>query len=133
MDAHALTTLALSTFAAALVLAGVYALGPRLRAGEVGHRRRWVSAAWGASMAYVFVDLLPELAARQEAFVKAAGGGLLFAEQRIYVVALAGFVVFYWLDHMVLVSRGRRLAGTGRRGATRCIGSTWAGSRSTAR
>jgi hypothetical protein len=90
---------------AALALASVYALGRRLRAGEVRHRRRWLSAASGASMAYVFVDLLPELGTRQRAFVEAAGADLLFAEQRIYVVALAGFVAFYGLDHMVLASR----------------------------
>jgi hypothetical protein len=113
VDAHALTALALPTFAAALVLAAVYALGRRLRAVEAPHRRRWVSAAAGASVAYIFVDLLPELGARQQAFVKAAGGELLFAEQRIYVVALVGFVVFYGLDHMVLVSRDRRLAAAG--------------------
>ena len=110
MDAHALTAVAPLTFAAALVLAAVYALGRRLRAVEVPHRRRWVSAASGVSVAYVFVDLLPELAARQQAFVKAAGVDLLFAEQRIYVVALAGFVVLYGLEHMVLASRGRRPA-----------------------
>lgn len=100
----------LATFVAALVLAAVFALGRHLRTGEVHHRRRWVSAASGASVAYIFVDLLPELGARQQAFVKAAGGDLLFAEQRIYVVALAGFVVFYGLEHMVLASRSRRLA-----------------------
>ena len=104
---------------AALGLALVYALGDRFHTG--GHatggrwRRRWVSAASGAAVAYVFVDILPELGARHRAFVEAAGEDVLFAEQRIYVVALLGFVVFYGLDHMVLTSRarGRADAGTG--------------------
>lgn len=105
-------------FVAALVLALVYVLGDRLHSG--GHatgrrwRRPWVSAASGAALAYVFVDVLPELATRHRAFVEAAGRELLFAEQRIYVVALLGFVVFYGLEHMVLTSRARgRREGTG--------------------
>ena len=34
-------------------------------------RRRWISLAAGVSVAYVFVDVLPELGARHLAFVKA--------------------------------------------------------------
>lgn len=93
----------------AVVLAGVYALGGRLgtREAKLWSRRRWVSAAAGAAVAYVFVDVLPELGVRQRAFVEAAGGDLLFAEQRIYLAALGGFVLFYGLEHMVLSSRAR--------------------------
>jgi hypothetical protein len=41
--------------------------------------------------------------------VKAAEGTqLLFAEQRIYSLALLSFVVIYGLEHMVLVNRERR-------------------------
>ena len=107
--------MASSAFAAALVLAGVFAAARSLGAAELPHRRRWISAASGASVAYVFADLLPEMATRQRAFLEAAGGGLLFAEQRIYVLALAGFVVSYGLEHMVLTSsaRGRTDAGDG--------------------
>jgi hypothetical protein len=67
-----------------------------------------VSVAAGVSVAYVFVDVLPELAAQHETFRKAAGEGLLFAEQRIYVLALLSFVALYGLEHMVLASRERR-------------------------
>lgn len=102
---------------AALLLAAVYALGGRLRDSEAAlwSRRRWISAASGAAVAYVFVDILPELGVRHRAFVESAGAGLPFAEQRIYLAALAGFVVFYGLEHMVLASRagGRVDAGGG--------------------
>jgi uncharacterized membrane protein YbjE (DUF340 family) len=68
-----------------------------------------VSAAAGVSVAYVFVDVLPELGAQHLAFLKAAGEKeLLFAEERIYVLALFSFVVLYGLEHMVLVSHQRR-------------------------
>lgn len=75
--------MAASPFVAALVLAAVYILGRRLGAVEVRHRRRWLSVGSGASAAYIFVDLLPELGARQRALLEAAGGNLVFAEQRV--------------------------------------------------
>jgi hypothetical protein len=43
----------------------------------------------------VFVDVLAELAAHQHAIVAATQAPLLFAEQRLYVLALASFVVLY--------------------------------------
>jgi hypothetical protein len=102
----------LGSLGVAVVLALVYALGAWLNesgAGErVWTRRRWVSVAAGVSVAYVFVDVLPELAAQHRTFREAAGEGLLFAEQRIYVLALLSFVALYGLEHMVLASRERR-------------------------
>lgn len=105
--------LPVASFVAALLLALVYALC--VGAGEAGaaerlwSRRRWISAAAGVSVAYVFVDVLPELAEQNRAIVGAAEEGtLLFAEQRIYILALLSFVVLYGLDHMVLASREAR-------------------------
>lgn len=92
--------------AAALVLALVYVVGHRGAHTTTQHvRRSWTSAAAGASVAYVFVDILPELGTHHRAFVASSGGELLFAEQRIYIVALIGFVAFYGLEHMVLNRR----------------------------
>ena len=79
---------------------------------EFWERRRWISAAAGISVAYVFVDVLPELGSQQRIFAQATGNaGLLFVEERMYAVALVSFVVFYGLDHMVLPERERRRAG----------------------
>lgn len=104
-------------FAVALALALVYLAGGGLqKVGDAaGGRwpRRWVSAAAGAAVAYVFVDVLPELGTRHRAFLEAAREDLLFAEQRIYVLALLGFVLFYGLEHMVLTSHRRGRAGAG--------------------
>jgi hypothetical protein len=71
-----------------------------------------VSAAAGISVAYVFVDVLPELAKRGATLHEAGGGvGALFGEQRIYVLALLSFVLMYGLEHIVLGAReGRRAA-----------------------
>jgi hypothetical protein len=101
----------LGSLGAAVVLALVYVGGAWLGehgAAGVWTRRRWVSAAAGVSVAYVFVDVLPELAEHHRAFRAAMGEGLLFAEQRIYVLALVAFVVLYGLEHMVLAARAQR-------------------------
>jgi hypothetical protein len=93
----------------ALLLAVIYAIGgwPRARAkgARFWGRRRWISAAAGVSVAYVFVDVLPELAAQHRAFLEAVGNEVLFAEPRIYVLALVAFVALYGLEHIVLASR----------------------------
>jgi hypothetical protein len=103
----------LASLAAALVFAGAYLVGGRVgaseEAGQFWTRRRCISAAAGISVAYIFVDVLPELELQRQVVVKAVGGAeLLFAEQRIYLLALLSFVVIYGLEHMVLVTRDSR-------------------------
>ena len=56
---------------AALLLAATYLLGDRLLPRERKHPRRWLSMAAGASMAYVFLDVLPELAVHHGNFSRA--------------------------------------------------------------
>jgi hypothetical protein len=90
----------------AFALAAVYAVGPWLRPLGAEHPRRQVSVAAGASLAYVFLDVLPEMGARHRALVESAGN-LVFAEQRLYALALTGFVALYGLDHLVLAARAR--------------------------
>lgn len=92
---------------AALLLAAVYALGgerKHLLAGFWRHRR-WVSAAAGVSVAYVFVDVLPELAEQNRAINASAPNNGFYAEQRIYCLALLSFVLMYGLEHLVLSQR----------------------------
>jgi hypothetical protein len=102
----------LPSLLAATALALVFAL--RGGAGERGvtwrfwSRRRWISAAAGVSVAYVFVDVLPEMAEQNKVITAAAGSAGLFAEQRIYMLALLSFVILYGLQHMVLSSREAR-------------------------
>jgi len=99
-----------AAFAAALLLGAVYALG-----GERAHllsglwrHRRWVSAAAGVSVAYVFVDVLPELAAQNQTLSGAAASAssaAFYDDQRIYCLALLSFVLMYGLEHLVLSQR----------------------------
>ena len=102
---------------AACVLAAVYAILGRAGRADGAERfwahRRWVSAAARVSVAYVFVDVLPELAAQNRALRDAMGGNeLRFAEQRVYLLVLLSFIVMYGLEHMVLASREQRRAST---------------------
>jgi hypothetical protein len=89
----------LYTLVAACALASVYLFGSKLHLLERG---RVVSVAGGVSVAYIFVDLLPEMAENQAAFLSTiAGRHLPFPEARVYSAALAGFVIFYGLRETV--------------------------------
>ncbi|MEO8740344.1 MAG: hypothetical protein ABI537_11675 [Casimicrobiaceae bacterium] len=103
----------LPSLVAALIFAGVYLASGWLGSSAAGERfwarRRYLSAAAGISVAYIFVDVLPELELQRQVVVNAAADAqLLFAEQRIYILALLSFVVMYGLEHMVLVQRESR-------------------------
>ena len=95
--------------AALLFLMVVHAGAGRLPFGAVP-RSAWLSAAGGISVAYVFVHLLPELQAGQEA-VSNGLPGLAFLEDHVYLMALTGLALFYWVE---LASRD---AGGARGGA----------------
>lgn len=106
MDASMLAVLASIVLAAMFALPGGVAPGSAPSA--VWSRRRWISAAAGVSVAYVFVDVLPELSSLNRVLVEAGGGeDALFAEQRIYLLVLVAFVVMYGLQHFVVTARSR--------------------------
>jgi zinc transporter ZupT len=92
-----------ASLAVALLFAAVHVLGDRFR-GFAGHPRSvWLSAAGGISVAYVFVHLLPDLAAHQESVLAGLdpqGTGATL-ERHVYLVALAGLALFYGIDAML--------------------------------
>ena len=102
------------TIAAAIALIWIlpFACGGRVRLGSSVHRRRWLSAAGGSAVAYVFVDLLPEMQRMQERFLAASTGRAFpFPAYRVYSSALVGFVLFYALEHVAAASRPGRGEG----------------------
>ena len=101
------TPLDLASFAAVGLLAMVHVVTPNLRFLHGTPRSAWLSVAGGVSVAYVFVHLLPELAAGQEAIARVTGD-FAFAERHVYLIALAGLTVFYGLDRLAKVSRSHR-------------------------
>jgi len=90
------------TGAAALLFAAVFLFGGRvhpLRA-VVRDRRGLISFSAGMAMAYVFVHLMPELAATRRAFAAGTSLPLRYEGMAIYFCALLGFLVFYGLEHL---------------------------------
>ena len=69
--------------------------------------RSWtLSAAGGVSVAYVFLHLLPEVAAAQDA-VEESSGALAGPERHAYVLALVGLCMFYGLERAALQARSQ--------------------------
>lgn len=89
---------AAASLLAALAMALVHLLSPRLGFLDDLPRSRWLSAAGGISTAYVFVHLMPELARHQAETY--SGPALGEAEAEIFVVALIGLMVFYGLERL---------------------------------
>ncbi len=87
----------LLALALALALAAVHLFAGRLRFLDAIPRSVWLSGAGGASVAYVFVHLLPELAEHQETLAEASAA-LGFLKAHVWLMALAGLAVFYGLE-----------------------------------
>lgn len=83
----------LAVFAVAAIFAAVHLLSPRLVFLDRTPRSIWLSFGGGVSVAYVFVHLLPELAALQSEHDERS-------EILLYLWALAGLVIFYGLEQM---------------------------------
>lgn len=90
-------TMTLLPGALALALAAVHVLAGKVRSFQVIPRSYWLSMAGGASVAYVFVHILPELS---EGTTVLQGVLFLarFLERHVYLVALIGFALFYGLE-----------------------------------
>ncbi len=80
--------------------------------------------AGGASVAYVFLHLLPELAEGQEMLTKNLSLPLAFVEHHIYLLALLGLSVF-GLDRLAKGSQGRMRTLTITGSAMKFSGCTW--------
>ncbi|MBM3604964.1 MAG: hypothetical protein FJX25_09450 [Alphaproteobacteria bacterium] len=74
-------------------------------------RSRWLSGAGGVAVAYIFLHILPELAAHQRTFSRALELPEQAAESLVYLVALAGLATFYGLERAAKASRTRSRAG----------------------
>lgn len=97
----------LAALLALALLVLVHVVTPSLRFLEGSPRSAWLSIAGGVSVAYVFVHLLPELAAGEEQVGRAVRD-TTFAEHHVYLIALLGLAVFYGLDRLAKTSRSRR-------------------------
>ena len=90
---------------AALGLALLHLYAARVRRLEMIPRSLWLSMASGVSVAYVFVHLLPELAAGQVEVHSAVGGAVGWLEHHVYLMAMVGLSAFYGLERLAVRSR----------------------------
>lgn len=89
----------IAALAAAVIMAGAHLFAGRLRFLSGTPRSRWLSFAGGVSVAYVIVHLIPEIAEYQDPVSRTAVGALVSLERHVYVLALAGLVAFYGVEH----------------------------------
>lgn len=111
----------LLSLAAAVVLALVHLFAGGLRFLDVVPRSRWLSAAGGVAVAYVFLHLLPEVASGREHLAGAVEAPAGVRESVPYLLALVGLAAFYGLERMAVESRRGRGAGGEGSGAERGI------------
>jgi len=98
----------------AIGLAMVHIFASRLYFLEAIPRSRWLSIAGGASVAYVFIHVFPELSSGQAVIEQANNPLVNFLEHHVYLLALFGFAVFYGLERMAKISRQKnRQTGEG--------------------
>jgi len=85
---------------AAIVLATVHLVTAKLRFLEGKPRNQFLSAAGGVSVGFVFVHLLPEIAAAQE-IIDFEFVGERLMQYDVWLLALFGLLLFYGLDRLV--------------------------------
>ncbi len=91
---------------AVLALAVVHLYSGTQRALDRPWPSRALSAGAGIAVSYVFLDLMPALAARQS--VVTGSGIFPDLEQHVYVLALTGLAVAFWVETASRASRRRR-------------------------
>lgn len=102
----------------AALLAALHLLAGRIRFRDIP-RSQALSVAGGISVAYVFVHLLPELAATSEH----VAGIVPLTEHATYVLGLLGLALFYGVERSARNSTRRR---SGHAGGLRDVGTaTW--------
>ena len=88
----------------ALAFALVHLVGAKLDFLRRVPRSLWLSAAGGVSVAYVFVHILPDLAAHQRRVEE--GGILESVESHVWLLTMVGLVAFYGLERMARCGKG---------------------------
>lgn len=82
----------------AIALAVLHVVAGRLGGFRHVPRSRALSVGSGVSVAYVFVHLLPEVAATQRELAELTSGALAYVERHAWVVALLGLTAMYGLE-----------------------------------
>ncbi|MEL6552294.1 MAG: hypothetical protein AAFQ63_02340, partial [Cyanobacteria bacterium J06621_11] len=76
-------------------------------------RNLWTSFAGGVSIAYIFLDIFPELTQAQTEIEESGNMLVLYFEHHVYLLSLIGLSLFYGLEKVVLRSRHHNHQMTG--------------------
>ncbi|MEM9008044.1 MAG: hypothetical protein AAGE59_31610 [Cyanobacteria bacterium P01_F01_bin.86] len=68
----------------------------------------WMSIAGGVSIAYIFLDIFPELSHAQEEILHSENALIDYLEHHVYLLALLGLAIFYGLEKLAMGSRSQR-------------------------
>ncbi|MEL6262303.1 MAG: hypothetical protein AAFR12_14680 [Cyanobacteria bacterium J06626_6] len=73
----------------------------------------WTSFAGGISIAYIFLDIFPELSEAQLEIEESASPLVNYAERHVYLLSLIGLAAFYGLEKLAVRSRryNRKMTG----------------------
>ena len=88
----------------------VHVFADRMRFLDGTPRSRWLSAAGGISLAYVFLHFLPEPRAEGQRLVREGEGGAVampFIEFELYGLALVGLLAYYGAERYVQTEKRR--------------------------
>lgn len=97
------------TLVAVLVLSSTFVFGARIHPLQLFlEKRNALSCGAGASLAYIFIHVLPELGEGRESFKDGVEG--YFEGLEIYFVSLLGVIVFYSLHHISRKGHGTEKA-----------------------
>lgn len=83
------------TLAMALGFCAVHLFIARLHVLDVQPRSRWLSFAGGTAVAYVFLHIMPDLAAHGGEFSAATGLEPMLADSLVFTLSLVGLALFY--------------------------------------
>lgn len=87
-----------ASFLAVLVIASVHLFAERTRRAEPLLHSRLLSTGSGVALAYVFIDILPKLSQSDLVVRNAIWPFFPYFEHHVYVMALAGFILFFIVD-----------------------------------
>jgi len=94
----------IATLTVALILVFAHIIVSRLRFLEEPRGHLWRSAAGGVAISYVIVYILPSLE-KHRAILEITARVSFTAQQRVYLLCLAGFLVYYGIRRMSTIPR----------------------------
>lgn len=82
----------------------VHLFAERLRSVSQSKQSIFLSFGGGVAISYVFIDILPKIGDSDEIVKSLIGGAYPFLERHAYIMALAGFLMFFSVDRMTTES-----------------------------